>query len=115
MLAAVERGVPRSEVAAAFGVSPATIKRWLARRRSGGDGGLAPGRPSGRPPKVRAEELGELRAQLGAHPCATLEEHRSLWEAEREARLSIHAVRRAIGRLGWTRKKGRWGPPSATR
>jgi transposase len=36
---AVDRGMPRKELAAVFGVSLATIKRWLKRRRETGDVG----------------------------------------------------------------------------
>ncbi len=34
-LAAVDRGMPREEVAEVFGVSVASIKRWLKRRETG--------------------------------------------------------------------------------
>jgi transposase len=37
VLAAVDRGVPREEVAKTFSVSMPTIKRWLRRRRETGD------------------------------------------------------------------------------
>lgn len=36
VLAAVDRGVPRREVVATFGVSLAALKRWLKRRRESG-------------------------------------------------------------------------------
>ena len=36
VLAAVDRGMPRREVAEVFGVSLASIKRWLKRRRETG-------------------------------------------------------------------------------
>ena len=37
VLAAVDRGMSRKEVAEVFGVSVPTIKRWLRRRRQTGD------------------------------------------------------------------------------
>jgi transposase len=37
LLAAVDRGTPREEVAEVFGVSVASIKRWLKRRRETGE------------------------------------------------------------------------------
>ncbi|MDP8926739.1 MAG: helix-turn-helix domain-containing protein [Actinomycetota bacterium] len=47
-LAAIDRGIPRKEVAQLFGVSRSTIKRWLKRRRQ--TGGVEtmkiPGRPA---------------------------------------------------------------------
>ena len=36
VVAAVDRNMPRTEVATTFGVSLATIKRWLVRRRTTG-------------------------------------------------------------------------------
>jgi transposase len=48
VLAAIDRGIPRREVADLFGVSLSTIKRWLKRRRQTGDVNIhkIPGRPS---------------------------------------------------------------------
>ncbi len=48
VLAAVDRGIPRREVAELFGISLSTIKRWLKRRRQTGDVETyeIPGRPS---------------------------------------------------------------------
>jgi transposase len=36
VLSAIDRGIPRKEVADLFGVSLSTIKRWLKRRRQTG-------------------------------------------------------------------------------
>jgi transposase len=36
-LTAIDRGIPRKEVADLFGVSRSTIKRWLKRRRQMGN------------------------------------------------------------------------------
>ena len=36
MLAALDRGMPRKEAVGTFGASPATLKRWLRRRRETG-------------------------------------------------------------------------------
>lgn len=48
VLAAIDRGIPRREVADLFGISLSTIKRWLKRRRETGDVRIyeIPGRPS---------------------------------------------------------------------
>jgi putative transposase len=37
VLSAIDRGIPRREVAELFGISLSTIKRWLKRRRQTGD------------------------------------------------------------------------------
>jgi transposase len=114
MLAAVDRGMPRKEAVYAFSVSPATLKRWLRRRRE--TGSVAPKRRPGMRPRIGGvdDERRALRRQLEAHPEATLEEHRELWERERGVRVSAATMSRAIRRLGWTYKQRRWEPPSAT-
>ena len=115
MLAAVDRGVPRKEAVYAFGVSPATLKRWLGRRRE--TGSVAPKKRPGMRPRIGAagEERRALWHQLETHPEATLEEHRELWERERGVRASAATMSRAIRRLGRTYKQRRREPPSATR
>jgi transposase len=106
VLDAVDRGVPRLEVAERFQVSLRTIKRWLRRRRETGHLAVSP-RPG--PP---ARKLGPLRAgllaQLEAQPDATLEEHCARWEATIGVRVSTATMSRVItGHFGWTRKKSR--------
>jgi transposase len=115
VLAAVDRGIPREEIVRVFGVSLAPVGRWLRRRRETGviDARHSPGRT--RSICSRAEERRALWAQLEAHPEATLEEHRELWEREGGARVSVATMSRVIRRLGWTYKQRRWEPPSATR
>ena len=116
VLAAVDRGVPRTEVVGLFGVSLATFKRWLKRREEGED--LAPRPSPGRTPTIlaTAEEKQALWEQLEANGEATLERHCELWEQERGVRVSVATMSRAIRhKLGWTLKKRRWQPPSETK
>ncbi len=114
-LAALDRGAPRTEVVWTFGVSLATLKRWLKRRREGG--GLSPKPSPGRTPRILATagERRALWAQLEANDDATLERHCELWEQERGIGVSIATMSRAVRKLGWTFKKDRWGPPSETK
>src|SRR5215471_17694398 len=100
---AVDEGLSRSEIVKLFGVSEATIKRYLRLRRE--TGSLAPKRIPGYPPRKLGELQKGFRPQLEAHPDATLEEHCRLWEAQTGTRVSSSTMRRAIGRLKWTRKK----------
>ena len=114
VLAAVDRGTAYAEVSRLFGVSLATIGRYVRRRRETGE---VAARPSpGRTPRIcqNAEERRALWAQLEANPEATLERHRELWEERGGARVSVPTMSRAIRRLGWTYKQRRWEPPSAT-
>ena len=116
MLAAVDRGTPRREVAEAFSVSAPTVERWLS---SSGKGpaasspreGYAPG-----PPPLKGAAPGKwLPGHLGADPdLLTLEGSTPRGvrggEEGRGARVSGAAtVSRAIRRLAGQRplKKGR--------
>ncbi len=66
VLAAVDRGMPRGEVTGTFSVSPATVKRWLEKRRETGD--VDP-EPIPSPPARKREALEErLPAQTEPNP-----------------------------------------------
>ena len=115
-VAAVDRGIPRREVVETFSISLTTLKRWLRTRREGKD--LSPGVSTGRRRRILAtlEEKRLLWGQLRENDDATLERHCELWEEKTGVRVSISAMSRAIReKLGWTYKKRRWVPPSATR
>lgn len=106
VLAATDRGTPRRQVVETFGVSLATLKRWLKRRREGG--GLSPRPSTGRRRLIlaTAEERRALWEQLEEHDEATLERHCELWAERRGVEVSVATISRAIRhRLGWTFKK----------
>ncbi|MDP9425460.1 MAG: helix-turn-helix domain-containing protein [Actinomycetota bacterium] len=115
VLAAVDRGVSRAEIVEAFGVSLATVRRWLKRRRETGE--VSPRPSPGRTPSIcgTAEERRALWRQLEANPEAALERHCELWERARGVAVSASTMSRAVRRLGWTYKQRRWEPPSATK
>ncbi len=105
VLAAVDRGVPKEEVAKTFSVSVPTIKRWLRRRRETGgvDAKPIPGRPS-----VKGATLaGWLPSHLQKNDDLTLAEHREAFEEAHGVEVSASTVGRAISRLpgGWPLKK----------
>ena len=107
---AVDQGHRQAEIAAAFQVSLATIKRYLKHRR---DTGHVTAKPiPGRPLKQRAALEAALLDQLAAHRDVTLAEHCRLYAATHGQRVSRDTMRRAIDRLGWTWKKNRWWPPN---
>ncbi len=110
ILHAVDQGHRQAEIAAAFQVSVATIKRYLKLRRETGRAAAKP--IPGRPPTQRAALEAHLPGQLAAHRDVTLAEHCRLFEATHGQRVSRDTMRRAIDHLGWTRKKNRWWPPS---
>ncbi len=112
-VAAVERKLPRSDVAVLFGVRLATMKRLLTHRRTRGT--RVPKPWPGRPPTLRPAQHAAVWAQLEAHPDATLTTHCALWEQTQQGRVSTRALARALWRLGGTRKQRRWVPPRALR
>jgi transposase len=99
----VDQGISRKEVSRVFGVSLASIKRYIKQRRE--IGSLAPRTIPGRPPRKIGPLQKGLQPQLEAHPDATLEEHCKLWEAETGIKVSVSTMSRAILRLKWTWKK----------
>jgi transposase len=112
IVAAVERGCPKVAVARSFGVGLSTVKRYLKQHQE--TGSLAPKRHPGRAPTIRPDQRSLLWAQLEAHPAAILDEHCRVWAQQTGVELSMSTMSREIRRLGWTRKKGRWVPPSET-
>lgn len=114
VLCAVERGVPRREVSEMLGISISTISRYVKLKASGKE--IAPKPSPGRTSKILADPAHRraLWRQLERNETATLEEHSEMFEEERGVRVSVATMSRVVRRLGWTFKKDRWLPPSAT-
>ena len=113
VLAAVDRGMSRGEVAKTFGVSEPTIRRYLKLRRE--TGGVDPRPPSG-PPAMKGRVLeATLPSQVARNPDLTLEEHRELFYDETGTKVSTATVSRAFKRLGLPLKKSPSRPKSATK
>jgi len=89
-LAATKRGIPRREVLETFGISLATLKRWLKKSREGED--LSPRFSTGRKRRILCalEERRALWTQLEANEEATLERHCELWEEKRGVSQGVH-------------------------
>jgi transposase len=103
VLEAVDRGMPRMEVAEVFGVSMPTIKRWLKRRRETGE---IAAKPNPGPPARKGAALEEaLPSQLRANPDFTLEEHQQLFEETYGISVSTASISRAFERLDLPLKK----------
>ncbi len=114
VLCAVERGVPRREVSELLGISASTISRYVKLKASGKQ--IAPKPSPGRRAKIMDNPAHRraLWRQLERNDTATLEEHTEMFEEERGVSVSVATMSRAVRKLGWTFKKGRWRPPSAT-
>ena len=105
VLEAIDRGMPRAEVARTFGISLPSIKRWLKRRRETGEVG-AKAQPG--PPAVKGAMLeGWLPAHLRRNPDLTLGEHCEAFAEDSRVKVSEATMSRAISRLpgGWPLKK----------
>jgi transposase len=105
VLDAVDRGMPRKEVATIFGISLPSIKRWLKLRRESGD--VEPSAIPG-PPATKGLMLdGWLPARLENEPDLTLEEHCQAFEEALGVKVSTATMSRRISGLpgGWPLKK----------
>lgn len=104
VLAAVDGGMPRKEVVRVFGVSLASVTRYLQLRRE--TGAIAP-RPRHGPPPIKTAALtAVLLPRLEAQPDGTLDEHCAWYEQTSGVRVSTATRSRIIAReFGWTRKK----------
>ncbi len=101
VLDAVDRGMPRNEVARIFGISVPSIKRWLRRRRESGD--VEPS-PIPGPPATKGAMLGKwLPGQLENNPDLTLKEHCEAFEEDSGVKVSTATMSRRISHL-----PGRW-------
>ncbi len=95
LLDALDRGEePRSRVAATFGVSLSTLKRY--RRQRAATGGLAPRPIPGRPARKGDALRAWLPARLERHGDATLAEHCAAFAAETGVAVSLATMSRAI-------------------
>jgi transposase len=106
VLAALDCGTPREEVAKTFSVSMPSIKRWLKRRRE--TGGVDPKPIPGRDPLKGAALKEWLPKHLKGNPELTLEEHCQAFEQETKTKVSDATMSRAMAGLpggGWPLKK----------
>ena len=107
-----ERGQTPVEAGRAFEVSAWTVKRYLRRAE---EGRLSPSRIPGRDRTIGPTDEAALAAQWRAAPDARLADQCATWAEAQGARVSRKTMGRALRRLGWSRKKRRWSPPSGTR
>ena len=114
VLSAVERGVPRRQISELLGISVSTISRYVQRKVSGEE--IAPKPSPGRTSKILADPDRRrlLWGQLEENDTATLREHSEMFEQECGISVSVATMSRAVRTLGWSFKKDRWYPPSAT-
>ena len=112
IVAAVERGMPKTQAARLFDVSLSSVKRYARMARQGDS--LAPKKRPGRAPKVDEKVKKLLDQDMKERPAATIAERISFLESITGERLSYSTIWRLLKRLGWSRKKGAWVRQSGT-
>lgn len=106
-LRALDAGLAAGEIERTFGITTRTLRRWRQRRASGQS--LAPGQSPGRPPVIPPHQHAALRAQVAAHPDATLAEHCQRWQTAQQVSVSVAAMARTLTKVGITLKKSPHG------
>jgi transposase len=107
-----QRGTSKSEAARLFGISLSSVKRYT-RLASRGEP-LAPRKGGGRPPIADETTRKLLEADIRQRPSATIKERRHYLMGFAGKSLSEVTLRRLLKRVGFSRKKGRWGRWSET-
>ena len=101
VLQAADAGLSAAEIARSIGISRRSLTRWRQWRRERGTVATKP--RSGRPPKITPEQYAALRAQIAAHPDATLPEHCARWEQTHGTSISPLLLLQVLRRLGLSR------------
>ncbi len=106
ILEAVDRGMPKSEAARAFGVSRSSVKRYAAARREGRS--LAPRKHPGSKPKLdeRARKL--LEADVEERPAITLEGRCRFLKEMVGVSVSESTLSRLLKKMGFSPKGAAW-------
>jgi len=112
IVSAVDGGMPKTEAARLFGVSPSSVKRYC--RLAANEEPLAPRKGGGRPPKTDAAVAAVLEDDVEARPYAAVWERAAYLRAAGGVELSVSTVRRLLRRLGFSQKNGAWQRASAT-
>jgi len=98
-------GLSATEIARVTGVSARSVRRWTRIDAAGHS--LAPGRAPGRARRIVPAQDDLLRAQVAAHPDATLAEHCARWGETTTVVVSPATMCRALRRLDLSLKKRR--------
>ncbi len=114
IVSAVGRGMPKSEAARTFGVSPSSVKRYWKLAARGEP--LAPRKGGGRPRKADAALEKLLEEDVAMRPYAAAHERAAfLLCTTGGVGLSASTVRRLLRGLGFSQKNGAsWVRRSAT-
>jgi transposase len=107
IVAALERGMPKTQAARLFDVSLSSVKRYARSARRGEP--LTPKKSPGRPRLVDEKAQGLLKEDVKERPAATISQRRRFLEHITATDMSDSTVRRLMKRLGFSQKNGQWG------
>ena len=110
--ALTEQRMNKSEAARAFSVSLSSVKRYAKAVNEGRS--LSPGKAPGKRPLLDEKARRLLEADVEEHPFAKLSERREYLEKVAGVSVSESTLSRALRKMGFGRKKGRWVRASAT-
>ena len=105
-LVAEALGMTKSEAARAFSVSLSSVKRYTKAVREGRS--LSPGKAPGKRPRLDEKARRLLEADLEERPFAKLKDRREYLLKVAGISASESTLSRAIRKMGFGRKKGRW-------
>jgi transposase len=106
------RRMNKSEAARAFSVSLSSLKRYTKAVREGRS--LSPGKAPGKRPRLEEKARRLLEADLQERPFAKLKDRREYLLKVAGVSASESTLSRAIRKMGFGRKKGRWVRVSVT-
>lgn len=101
-IAAIDRGIPKSEVIAMFNISRDSLDRWLKRREATGSLAAVQGYQRGH--SHRIEDWQAFREFAEVHGDKTQAEMADLWHVP----VSARTMSRALAKIRFTRKKNLW-------
>ena len=107
-----QRRMNKSEAARAFGVSLSSVKRYAKAAREGRS--LSPGKAKGKRPLLDQKARRLLEADVKERPFAKLKDRQKYLQKVAGVSVSESTLSRAIGKMGFGRKKGRWVRVSKT-
>ena len=102
----------KSEAARAFGVSLSSVKRYAKAVREGRS--LSPGKAPGKKPLLDEKAKKLLEADVQERPFAKLSERQQYLQSVAGLSVSESTLSRALRKMGFGRKKGRWVRVSKT-
>jgi transposase len=107
-----QRRMSKSEAARAFGVSLSSVKRYVKAAAEGRS--LSPGKAPGKKPLLDEKARRLLEADVEARPFAKLKDRREYLRKVAGVWVSESTLSRALRKMGFGRKKGRWVRVSET-